>query len=105
MVVGIFVDDYTIDQQYRNDLGALLQFNISITYLSKEEQNEKSKLIRLDSISIFPTRCSNFQVNQLNFEDEDWQWIKQKFIQSSHIGEKTWTIGENIQLLIQNYLN
>jgi poly-gamma-glutamate capsule biosynthesis protein CapA/YwtB (metallophosphatase superfamily) len=89
---GDFVDDYAVDEQYRNDLGALFQLNISIS--------EVTKSIQLHSLSIFPTRCSNFQVNRLNFEDNDWKWIKDKFIQLSHIGNRTWKIGQNSQLSI-----
>jgi poly-gamma-glutamate capsule biosynthesis protein CapA/YwtB (metallophosphatase superfamily) len=89
---GDFVDDYAVDEQYRNDLGALFQLNISISELSRS--------IQLHSLEIFPTRCSNFQVNRLNFEDNDWKWIKDKFIQLSYIGNRTWKIGQNSQLSI-----
>lgn len=87
---GDFVDDYAVDEQYRNDLSALFQLNI--------ESLSESKSIRLRSISIFPTRCSNFQVNQLNRDDPDWTWIKDKFIQLSNTHGKSWTIGQNNQL-------
>jgi poly-gamma-glutamate capsule biosynthesis protein CapA/YwtB (metallophosphatase superfamily) len=99
---GDFVDDYAIDQQYRNDLGALFQLHLTILPLSLEE-NRKSKSIRLQSLSIFPTRCSNFQVNRLNFEDNDWTWIKEKLVQLSNIDGMTWTIGQNNQLLLDIY--
>ncbi|CAF1359148.1 unnamed protein product [Rotaria sp. Silwood1] len=92
---GDFVDDYAIDQEYRNDLGALFQLHLSIS-----SQNEKLKSIRLQSLSIFPTRCSNFQVNQLNLQDIDWTWIKEKFVQLSNIGERIWTHGQNNDIKI-----
>jgi len=99
---GDFVDDYAIDQQYRNDLGALYQLHLTISPLNLEE-NQKSKSIRLQSLSIFPTRCSNFQVNRLNLEDNDWTWIKEKLVQLSNIDGKTWTIGQNSELLLDIY--
>ncbi|CAF1013838.1 unnamed protein product [Rotaria sp. Silwood1] len=92
---GDFVDDYAIDQEYRNDLGALFQLHLSIS-----SQNEKLKSIRLQSLSIFPTRCSNFQVNRLNLQDIDWTWIKEKFVQLSNIGERIWTHGQNNDIKI-----
>jgi len=91
---GDFVDDYAIDEQYRNDLSGIFRLNLSL-------DNRKS--IRLHSLSVFPTRCSNFQVNQLPREDPDWTWIKDKLVQLSNIGEKTWTIGQNREILLDIY--
>ena len=93
-----FVDDYAINEQYRNDLGALFQVHVSIL-----AGNGRSKLIRLQSLSIFPTRCSNFQVNRLGLEDVDWTWIKEKFVQLSKTGGKTWTVGHNNEILLDMY--
>ncbi|CAF1134178.1 unnamed protein product [Rotaria sordida] len=67
-----FLDDYAIDQQYRNDLGVLLQLHISVSFLPSK--GNTSKLIHLHSLSTYPTRCSNFQVNRLTLEDVDWTW-------------------------------
>ncbi len=96
---GDFVDDYAVDEQYRNDLGALFQLHLIVSPASLEEDG-KSKFIRLHSLSIFPSRCSNFQVNRLNSEDEDWKWVKDKFLQLSNINGKTWKIGQNNELRI-----
>ncbi|CAF1317780.1 unnamed protein product [Rotaria sordida] len=76
---GDFLGDYAIDQLYRNDFGALFQLHLLISTLPS--QDGRSKSIRLQSLSIFPTRCSNFQVNQLSLQDVDWTWIKEKLIQ------------------------
>jgi hypothetical protein len=92
---GDFVDDYAVDEQYRNDLGALFQLYVSIS-----TQDETSKSVCLHSLSVFPTRCSNFQVNRLGCEDVDWTWIKDKFIQLSNVGGKAWTVGQNNELLL-----
>ncbi|CAF1302238.1 unnamed protein product [Rotaria sordida] len=102
---GDFLDDYAIDQLYRNDLSALFQLHLSISPLPS--QDGRSKSIRLQSLSIFPTRCSNFQVNRLSLQDVDWTWIKEKLIQLSNVGRRTWTIGQNnnIQLLIDTYMD
>jgi hypothetical protein len=96
---GDFVDDYAINEQYRNDLSALFQLHISISYLSSQTQ----KSIRLQSLHIFPTRCSNFQVNRLNREENDWSWIKDKFVQLSNVNEQTWTDGHNGEILLDIY--
>jgi hypothetical protein len=100
---GDFLDDYAIDEQYRNDLGALFQLHITISSPLSSDENQKSKLIRLQSLSIFPTRCSSFQVNRLNFDDNDWKWIKEKLLQLSKTAGKTWTIGQNNQLQLDIY--
>ena len=89
---GDFVDDYALNEQYRNDLSAIFQLNISF---------KESQLIELHSISIFPTRCEHFQVNQLNFNDKDWKWIKEKLIELSDIGKRKWNIEKNGELFIQ----
>jgi hypothetical protein len=81
---GDFVNGYAIDEQYWNDLEALFHLHLTISPLSLEE-NQKSKSIDLHSLSIFPTRRSNFEVNRLNFEDNDWTWIKENFVQLSNI--------------------
>lgn len=93
---GDFVDDYATDDKYRNDLGALFQLHVSISNLSSSDT--KSKSIRLQSLSIFPTRCSNFQVNRLSLEDVDWAWLKEKFDHLSIIGNRKWTIGQNNEI-------
>ena len=90
---GDFLDDYATDEQYRNDLGALFQLHVSVSPLLS--QDRKSKSIRLQSLSVFPTRCSNFQVNQLNRDDIDWAWIKKKLVQLSNIGRRTWTLDQS----------
>ena len=87
---GDFFDDYAVTKEYRNDLGALFQLHFS-----------NINGLHLDSISIYPTRCSNFQVNQLNSTDPDWIWIKEKFLHLSHIGQRTWKQGLNNDLFIQ----
>ncbi|CAF1001629.1 unnamed protein product [Rotaria sordida] len=80
-----FLDDYAIDQQYRNDLGVLFQLHISVSFLPSK--GNTSKLIHLHSLSAYPTRCSNFQVNRLTSEDVDW----------------TWTIGQNSEIILDIY--
>ena len=89
---GDFLDDYAWDEQFRNDLGALFQLNISIN---------KSQSIELDSLSIFPTSCHTFQVNLLESGDKDWIWIKEKLIQLSDIGNRKWNIGQSGELFLQ----
>ncbi|CAF2630042.1 unnamed protein product [Rotaria sp. Silwood2] len=95
---GDFLDDYAIDQQYRNDLGALFQLHLSISPLPS--QDGKLKSIRLQSLSIFPTRCSNFQVNRLSLQDVDWTWIKEKLAQLSNVDRRIWTLGQNDDIQI-----
>ena len=47
MYCGDFVDDYAIDEQYRNDLSALFQLQLS--YIPSEDG--RSKLVHLQSLS------------------------------------------------------
>jgi hypothetical protein len=97
---GDFVDDYAIDELYRNDLGALFQLHVSPVF----SEDGKSKSIHLHSLSIYPTRCSSFQVNRLNSQDHDWTWVKEKIVQlSNNIDRKKWRIGQNNELLLDIY--
>ena len=91
---GDFLDDYAVDQQYRNDLGALFQLHLSLG-----EQQQPSS-VHLHSFSIYPTKCSNFQVNRLNSNDLDWKSIKDKVQQLSQTNGKPWKVGPNGQLVI-----
>jgi poly-gamma-glutamate capsule biosynthesis protein CapA/YwtB (metallophosphatase superfamily) len=62
--LGDFVDDYAIDDIYRNDLGFAYFLNI---------KNKK-----VDSIELHPTKISYFSVNKLTPEHDDYKWLKNK---------------------------
>ena len=95
---GDFLDDYAVEEAFRNDLSALFRLHLVV---SSDEQTKK--VIRLDSLSIYPTRCSNFQVNRLNRDDPDWRWIKQKLVQLSHVAGKTWAEGQDSEFTLSIY--
>ncbi|CAF1653341.1 unnamed protein product [Adineta ricciae] len=94
---GDFLDDYAIDEQYRNDLSALFRLNLSIS----TSESDQSKFVSIHSLSIYPTRCSNFQVNRLDHDDADWKWIKDKLTELSDLHDKTWIVGENHNLVLR----
>eukprot|EP00741_Cyanophora_paradoxa_P008148 tig00001264_g7885.t1 len=56
---GDFLDDYAVDDQYRNDLSFLYE-------LSFDGEN------RLAAFDLVPTRCNHFQVNVARGEDATW---------------------------------
>lgn len=95
---GDFIDDYAIDEQYRNDLGAIFQVHVSIPWTFPENTNLKP--IRLQSLSVFPTRCSNFQVNRLCLDDVDWTSVKEKLVQLSNVDRKMWTLGQKNEIIL-----
>jgi poly-gamma-glutamate capsule biosynthesis protein CapA/YwtB (metallophosphatase superfamily) len=91
---GDFVDDYAINEQFRNDLSALFRVNLLVN--SKE-----SKSIELQSLSVFPTRCANFQVNRLKRDESDWYWIKEKLIELSDVKGRTWRVEDENEIRLQ----
>ncbi|CAF1498240.1 unnamed protein product [Rotaria sp. Silwood1] len=96
---GDFLADYVIDEDYRNNLGALFQVHLTISP-SSSPQDGKLESIRLQSLRSYPTPCLNFQVNRLSLQDVDWSWIKGKFMQLSNISGKLWTVDHNSDILL-----
>ncbi|KXG47548.1 Capsule synthesis protein, CapA [Penicillium griseofulvum] len=65
---GDFVDDYALNEEYRNDLGALWRVVVK----------EKSGWIGLERLEIFPTRVERFRAVLLDYKDPDHVWVRRK---------------------------
>jgi poly-gamma-glutamate capsule biosynthesis protein CapA/YwtB (metallophosphatase superfamily) len=65
---GDFVDDYALNEEYRNDLGALWRVVVK----------EKSGGIGLERLEIFPTRVERFRAILLDYKDPDHVWVRRK---------------------------
>ncbi|KAJ5200142.1 Capsule synthesis protein CapA [Penicillium cf. griseofulvum] len=65
---GDFVDDYALNEEYRNDLGALWRVVVK----------EKSGGIELEKLEIFPTRVERFRAVLLDYKDADHVWVRRK---------------------------
>jgi len=61
---GDFVDDYAVDDTYRNDLGLLYRVHWNMT------------TNKFDHLELFPTEISQFQVNLSSNNSRSYNWIK-----------------------------
>ncbi|GIC89349.1 CapA family protein [Aspergillus udagawae] len=98
---GDFVDDYALNGEYRNDLGAVWRVCV------REEQDEESPApescrLVLDRLEIFPTRCDRFQVTLLDPDDDDHGWVKRKITRlSEDMGTKVCgDLGREHQIVV-----
>ncbi|KAJ5496925.1 Capsule synthesis protein CapA [Penicillium fimorum] len=66
---GDFVDDYALNDEYRNDLGALWRVVV------KEKGGGGVGLERLE---IFPTRVERFRAVLLDYKDLDHVWVRRR---------------------------
>ncbi|KAE8362866.1 hypothetical protein BDV27DRAFT_13744 [Aspergillus caelatus] len=66
---GDFVDDYALNGQFRNDLGALWRVMVA------EDGRGGLSLGRLE---VVPTRCQRFEVEVLRIDDEDHAWVRER---------------------------
>lgn len=66
---GDLVDDYALNGEFRNDLGALWRVLVS------EDGRGGLSLGRLE---VVPTRCRLFEVEVLGVEDEDHAWVRER---------------------------
>lgn len=65
---GDFVDDYALNEEYRNDLGAVWRVYVK----------EGHGGVVLDRLEIFPTRVDKFRAMLLDFHDKDHRWVREK---------------------------
>lgn len=63
---GDFLDDYAVDEEFRNDLGFL--------YMIDYDQNQK----KWKKLKLFPTKIEHFQVNLAEGNDKKWLQTKIK---------------------------
>jgi len=67
---GDFVDDYAVDDDYRNDL--------SCVYLPTFSVNSSTKAATLETFQLVPTRIEMFRVRTLPSDDDDHTWLLSK---------------------------
>jgi poly-gamma-glutamate capsule biosynthesis protein CapA/YwtB (metallophosphatase superfamily) len=85
---GDFVDDYSIDQKFRNDLGAVWRLKVVETTTEsgnqgEEEGGSEKKKLRVERLEIFPTRIALFQTNIIDKNDDDWKYTRRRLEQLS----------------------
>lgn len=66
---GDFVDDYALNEEFRNDLGAVWRVVVS-------ERAEGG--LRLDRLEVFPTRVERFRACLLEVGDADHAWVRER---------------------------
>ncbi|KAJ5356392.1 hypothetical protein N7517_011001 [Penicillium concentricum] len=66
---GDFVDDYALNEEYRNDLGAL--WRVVVREMSGGG-------IGLERLEIFPTRVERFRAILLDYRDPDHVWVRRR---------------------------
>lgn len=73
---GDFVDDYALNKEYRNDLGALYRV---IVQEQTESEGDGRGGVRPVRLEIFPTKITHFQAHLLrhcgNGDDGDHDWV------------------------------
>lgn len=81
---GDFVDDYALNEEFRNDLGGVWRVVVS-SHGSDSDSNSNSsgRRLELDRLEMFPTRCDRFQVTLLDVDDEDHGWVRRKITRLS----------------------
>jgi poly-gamma-glutamate capsule biosynthesis protein CapA/YwtB (metallophosphatase superfamily) len=65
---GDFVDDYAVNEEYRNNMGAVWRVHV-------KEDGMKLKPKRLE---VFPTVIGGFQVQRLDVSNKDHAWVCEK---------------------------
>jgi poly-gamma-glutamate capsule biosynthesis protein CapA/YwtB (metallophosphatase superfamily) len=74
---GDFVDDYAVDKSWRNDLSAAWRVTVGV----KDEAGEQRVRLVVQKLEVFPNRIHRFSANLLSPDDEDHQWMKERFRQ------------------------
>ncbi|KAL1879440.1 hypothetical protein Plec18167_003894 [Paecilomyces lecythidis] len=115
---GDFVDDYALNKEFRNDLGAVWRVVVregegessssgshsfvSRLHDSRGKKGEKGTGLELVRLEIFPTRCDQFQAMLLDREDRDHVWVREKITTlSADLGTKVrQELGEEGQIVV-----
>jgi hypothetical protein len=66
----ILLDDYAIDEEFRNNLSALY-----LVEMSTNKQESKKQGMEIKRVFLYPIKCENMQMNLLATDDEDFWWI------------------------------
>lgn len=106
---GDFIDDYALDAEYRNDLGAVWRVHVKEKELTTEKKGERQggqetrTVLGVERLEIFPTRIEKFQVNVLPREDVDHAWVRETVTRlSRELGTTTVReeLGEQGQVVV-----
>lgn len=73
---GDFVDDYAVKSDHRNDLSGVWQVTVSERDASDDGQAKAG--LELRSLEMFPTVIRKFQVWELNADEPDAKWVREK---------------------------
>ncbi|KAJ5782853.1 Capsule synthesis protein CapA [Penicillium paradoxum] len=90
---GDFVDDYALNEEYRNDLGALWRVVVQ----------EVDGGVGLERLEIFPTRVEQFRANLLDSRDADHVWVRRRIRSlSADLGTSVrLQLGEHGEIVVQ----
>ncbi|GAD98204.1 polyglutamate biosynthesis protein [Paecilomyces variotii No. 5] len=114
---GDFIDDYALNEEFRNDLGAVWRvvvregsgsgsgFGSLISHLHDSDAKQGKKKgagLELVRLEIFPTRCDRFQAMLLDREDRDHAWVREKIrMLSADLGTRVrQELGEEGQVIV-----
>lgn len=75
---GDFVDDYAVNERFRNDLSAAWRVSVRESSTDGREGDGRKKL-EITKLEVFPNRIKTFQANLLQPGDADHQWVTRKF--------------------------
>ena len=77
---GDFVDDYTMHEDFRNDLGAVWRVTVKEKFGSEQDDNRgvNENGLSLDRLEIFPMRIDRFRAMLLDVQDKDHWWVWRK---------------------------
>ena len=72
---GDFVDDYALNGEFRNDLGAV--WRVVVSEGGSGDQDLAGGL-KLDRLEVFPSRVERFSANLLDTRDPDHGWVRRR---------------------------
>lgn len=89
---GDFVDDYALNEEYRNDLSAVWRVCVK----------EGNGGLRLDRLEIHPTRVDRFRAMLLDVSDVDHRWVRDRVSRlSADVGTSVReAVGELGQIIV-----
>ncbi|OJJ50865.1 hypothetical protein ASPZODRAFT_126823 [Penicilliopsis zonata CBS 506.65] len=97
---GDFVDDYALNEVFRNDLGAV--WRVTVSEKQTTDTTTSSSGVELSTLEIFPTRIERFQAHLLEPMDPDYDWTRRKVtVLSERLGTTVNSeVGEQGQIVI-----
>ncbi|KAJ5492435.1 Capsule synthesis protein CapA [Penicillium expansum] len=91
---GDFVDDYALNEEYRNDLGALWRVVV---------REKSGGGLGLERLEIFPTRVERFKAVLLDSKDADHAWVRRRICElSGELGTSVkGPLGEKGEVIVE----